>query len=69
MGRGPAHLPSLTQLRRVWPGAAQQRTRVAGNQRAAYCVWQGPGEPRDVFLKVASGPSPEIKDFFVIIYA
>lgn len=32
------------------------------------CVWQGPGEPRDVFLKVASGPSPEIKDFFVIIY-
>lgn len=29
---------------------------------------QGPGEPRDVFLKVASGPSPEIKDFFVIIY-
>ncbi|XP_031235501.1 nephrocystin-4 isoform X4 [Mastomys coucha] len=28
----------------------------------------GPGEPRDVFLKVASGPSPEIKDFFVIIY-
>ncbi|XP_035295248.1 nephrocystin-4 isoform X16 [Cricetulus griseus] len=29
----------------------------------------GPGEPRDVFLKVASGPSPEIKDFFVIIYA
>lgn len=31
--------------------------------------WQGPGEPRDVFLKVASGPSPEIKDFFVIIYS
>uniref|UniRef100_I3MWG9 Nephrocystin 4 n=1 Tax=Ictidomys tridecemlineatus TaxID=43179 RepID=I3MWG9_ICTTR len=29
----------------------------------------GPGEPRDVFLKVASGPSPETKDFFVIIYA
>ncbi|XP_005404169.1 PREDICTED: nephrocystin-4 isoform X3 [Chinchilla lanigera] len=29
----------------------------------------GPGEPRDVFLKVASGPSPEIKDFFVIVYA
>ncbi|XP_021056887.1 nephrocystin-4 [Mus pahari] len=29
----------------------------------------GPGEPRDVFLKVASGPSPEIKDFFVVIYA
>lgn len=29
----------------------------------------GPGEPRDVFLKVASGPSPESKDFFVIIYA
>ncbi|XP_005079320.1 LOW QUALITY PROTEIN: nephrocystin-4 [Mesocricetus auratus] len=29
----------------------------------------GPGEPQDVFLKVASGPSPEIKDFFVIIYA
>ncbi|KAB0341787.1 hypothetical protein FD754_018713 [Muntiacus muntjak] len=28
----------------------------------------GPGEPRDVFLKVASGPSPEVKDFFVIIY-
>ncbi|XP_019602256.2 nephrocystin-4 isoform X1 [Rhinolophus sinicus] len=28
----------------------------------------GPGEPRDVFLKVASGRSPEIKDFFVIIY-
>ncbi|XP_070117170.1 nephrocystin-4 isoform X4 [Equus caballus] len=29
----------------------------------------GPGEPRDVFLKVASGPSPESKDFFVTIYA
>ncbi|XP_010626139.1 nephrocystin-4 isoform X3 [Fukomys damarensis] len=29
----------------------------------------GPGEPRDVFLKVASGRSPEIKDFFVIVYA
>lgn len=29
---------------------------------------QGPGEPRDVFLKVASGPSPEVKDFFVTIY-
>lgn len=29
----------------------------------------GLGEPRDVFLKVASGPSPEIKDFFVVIYA
>ncbi|XP_043779233.1 nephrocystin-4 isoform X7 [Cervus elaphus] len=28
----------------------------------------GPGEPRDVFLKVASGPSPEVKNFFVIIY-
>ncbi|XP_044798847.1 nephrocystin-4 isoform X4 [Bubalus bubalis] len=28
----------------------------------------GPGEPRDVFLKVASGPSPEVKDFFVTIY-
>lgn len=32
-------------------------------------AWQGPGEPRDVFLKVASGPSPEVKAFFVIIYA
>lgn len=31
-------------------------------------VRQGPGEPRDVFLKVASGPSPEIKDFFITIY-
>ncbi|XP_053516614.1 nephrocystin-4 isoform X1 [Artibeus jamaicensis] len=29
---------------------------------------QGPGEPRDVFLKVASGPSPETKDFYVAIY-
>ncbi|XP_054996166.1 nephrocystin-4 [Sorex araneus] len=28
----------------------------------------GPGEPRDVFLKVASGPSPETKDFFVAVY-
>ncbi|KAM8791790.1 nephrocystin-4 [Rhynchonycteris naso] len=28
----------------------------------------GPGEPRDVFLKVACGPSPESKDFFVAIY-
>ncbi|XP_054439309.1 nephrocystin-4 [Pteronotus mesoamericanus] len=28
----------------------------------------GPGEPRDVFLKVASGPSPETKDFSVTIY-
>lgn len=26
------------------------------------------GEPRDVFLKVASGPSPESKDFFVTVY-
>lgn len=53
----------------TWPGAAQQRTWVAVNQGAPCYVWQGPGEPRDVFLKVASGPSPEIKDFFVIIYA
>ncbi|XP_022454525.1 nephrocystin-4 isoform X3 [Delphinapterus leucas] len=29
----------------------------------------GPREPQDVFLKVASGPSPEVKDFFVTIYA
>ncbi|XP_078308641.1 nephrocystin-4 isoform X4 [Panthera onca] len=28
----------------------------------------GPGEPRDVFLKVASGRSPESKDFFVLVY-
>ncbi|XP_054576798.1 nephrocystin-4 [Eptesicus fuscus] len=28
----------------------------------------GLGEPRDVFLKVASGPSPEVKDFFVVVY-
>ncbi|XP_026916409.1 nephrocystin-4 isoform X4 [Acinonyx jubatus] len=28
----------------------------------------GPGEPRDVFLKVASGRSPENKDFFVLVY-
>ncbi|GAB5574484.1 nephrocystin-4 isoform X5 [Prionailurus iriomotensis] len=30
-------------------------------------MW-GPGEPRDVFLKVASGRSPESKDFFVLVY-
>lgn len=29
---------------------------------------QGPGEPQDVFLKVAGGPSPQIKKFFVAIY-
>ncbi|CAK6440536.1 unnamed protein product [Pipistrellus nathusii] len=28
----------------------------------------GPGEPRDVFLKAASGPSPDVKDFFVAVY-
>ncbi|XP_070560469.1 nephrocystin-4-like isoform X2 [Ptychodera flava] len=28
-----------------------------------------PGEPQDVFLKVACGASPSIKKFFVIIYA
>ncbi|XP_048823442.1 nephrocystin-4 isoform X2 [Lagopus muta] len=28
----------------------------------------GPGEPQDVFLKVAGGPSPQIKTFFVVIY-
>ncbi|CAM5105758.1 unnamed protein product [Natator depressus] len=28
----------------------------------------GPGEPQDVFLKVAGGPSPQIKKFFVAIY-
>ncbi|KAK1340562.1 hypothetical protein QTO34_019132 [Cnephaeus nilssonii] len=28
----------------------------------------GGGVPRDVFLKVASGPSPEVKDFFVVVY-
>ncbi|XP_015192646.2 nephrocystin-4 isoform X1 [Lepisosteus oculatus] len=27
-----------------------------------------PGEPQDVFLKVAVGPSPQIKKFFVMIY-
>ncbi|NXI45367.1 NPHP4 protein, partial [Galbula dea] len=28
----------------------------------------GPGEPQDIFLKVAGGPSPRIKKFFVAIY-
>ncbi|KAJ6651831.1 hypothetical protein lerEdw1_016448 [Lerista edwardsae] len=28
----------------------------------------GPGEPQDIFLKVAGGPSPQIKRFFVAIY-
>nr|XP_033777776.1 nephrocystin-4 isoform X1 [Geotrypetes seraphini]XP_033777777.1 nephrocystin-4 isoform X1 [Geotrypetes seraphini]XP_033777778.1 nephrocystin-4 isoform X1 [Geotrypetes seraphini]XP_033777779.1 nephrocystin-4 isoform X1 [Geotrypetes seraphini]XP_033777780.1 nephrocystin-4 isoform X1 [Geotrypetes seraphini] len=28
----------------------------------------GPGEPQDVFLKVAGGPSPQIKKFFLTIY-
>ncbi|XP_038603159.1 nephrocystin-4 isoform X3 [Tachyglossus aculeatus] len=28
----------------------------------------GPGEPQDVFLKVAGGPSPQIKTFFIAIY-
>ncbi|XP_033104596.1 nephrocystin-4-like isoform X2 [Anneissia japonica] len=28
-----------------------------------------PGEPQDVFLKVACGASPEIKKFFVLIYS
>ncbi|XP_053136667.1 nephrocystin-4 isoform X2 [Hemicordylus capensis] len=28
----------------------------------------GPGEPQDVFLKVAGGPSPQIKRFFTAIY-
>ncbi|NXF84565.1 NPHP4 protein, partial [Eubucco bourcierii] len=27
-----------------------------------------PGEPQDIFLKVAAGPSPQIKKFFVVIY-
>ncbi|XP_073417892.1 nephrocystin-4 isoform X1 [Dendrobates tinctorius] len=28
----------------------------------------GHGEPQDVFLKVAGGPSPQIKRFFVVLY-
>ncbi|XP_072464786.1 nephrocystin-4 isoform X2 [Notamacropus eugenii] len=28
----------------------------------------GPGEPQDMFLKVAGGPSPQIKKFFVALY-
>lgn len=28
----------------------------------------GPGEPQDIFLKVAGGPCPQIKRFFVAIY-
>uniref|UniRef100_A0A8D0BTR4 Nephrocystin 4 n=1 Tax=Salvator merianae TaxID=96440 RepID=A0A8D0BTR4_SALMN len=28
----------------------------------------GPGEPQDIFLKVAGGPSPQIKRFFLSIY-
>ncbi|NWR65800.1 NPHP4 protein, partial [Bucorvus abyssinicus] len=28
----------------------------------------GPGEPQDIFLKVAGGPSPQIKKFFIAIY-
>ncbi|XP_059722684.1 nephrocystin-4 [Haemorhous mexicanus] len=28
----------------------------------------GPGEPQDIFLKVAGGPSPQIKKFFVAIF-
>ncbi|XP_069804514.1 nephrocystin-4 [Dendropsophus ebraccatus] len=29
----------------------------------------GHGEPQDVFLKVAGGPSPQIKRFFVVLYS
>ncbi|XP_018081599.1 nephrocystin-4-like isoform X2 [Xenopus laevis] len=28
----------------------------------------GPGEPQDVFIKVAGGPSPQIKRFFIALY-
>uniref|UniRef100_A0A5S6KML1 Carbonyl reductase family member 4 n=1 Tax=Xenopus tropicalis TaxID=8364 RepID=A0A5S6KML1_XENTR len=28
----------------------------------------GPGEPQDVFIKVAGGPSPQIKKFFIALY-
>ncbi|XP_053308390.1 nephrocystin-4 [Spea bombifrons] len=28
----------------------------------------GPGEPQDIFIKVAGGPSPQIKKFFVVLY-
>lgn len=37
-------------------------------QSGFHVASQGPGEPQDVFLKVAGGPSPQIKRFFLAIY-
>ena len=33
-----------------------------------FCLFQPPGEPQDVYLKVACGASPAVKKFFVLIY-
>lgn len=51
------------------PGALISRFDLEVNCWAAlsFCT-QGPGEPQDIFLKVAGGPSPQIKKFFVAIY-
>lgn len=68
LGEGAWFTPAFASCRLGGLGSEQ-----TGSSVAVMCtptpVWQGPREPQDVFLKVASGPSPEIKDFFVTIYA
>ncbi|XP_029801797.1 nephrocystin-4 [Suricata suricatta] len=76
--------PELTFLKKAirlppWPtlagaplgGPAEEpQVHVRCSDPNVICETQnvGPGEPRDVFLKVASGRSPETKDFFVLVY-
>ena len=65
-GGGPVH--TCICFLRTWGAGVRAERQWCGRDMPP-AVWQGPGEPRDVFLKVASGPSPEIKDFLVTIYA
>ncbi|XP_039109178.1 nephrocystin-4 isoform X2 [Hyaena hyaena] len=76
--------PELTFLKKAirlppWPALAgapvgglgeEPQVHVRCSDPNVICETQnvGPGEPRDVFLKVASGRSPETKDFFVLVY-
>ncbi|KAG8505552.1 Nephrocystin-4, partial [Galemys pyrenaicus] len=62
------HHPELTFLKKAIRLPPWQA--LPGSDPNVICEAQsvGPGEPRDVLLKAASGPSPETKAFFVAVY-
>ncbi|XP_074655528.1 nephrocystin-4-like isoform X2 [Tubulanus polymorphus] len=50
------------------PGFSQVYVKCTDNNVICTCNPVQPGEPLDVFVKVACGPSPQVKRFFVNIY-